>query len=224
MGEPERATIELFQERLMKWYQENRRFFSWRVDAHPYRVLIAELMLQRTQARQVDRAYVEFMKLFPDVHALAASPVQDIRQAIRPLGLGHRAETTKKMAATIVERHRGEVPDRLEDLLQLPGVGPYIAHAVLAHAFVKDVVAVDANVVRVLQRVFDVRATTKRARSDRSIWAFAQTLVPVGCGSDFNLALLDFASVVCSAKEPQHEMCPLCSTCAAYRRTRGETG
>lgn len=210
------ALIE-FRESLLHWYDENARSFPWRYKTDPYHILVAELMLQRTQARQVSDVYRRLLQKFPEIASLAAASADEIRQAIQSLGLAHRAATIKKMAIEIMERHDGRIPERLDELLKLPGIGPYVAHAVLAYAYGQDVVAVDANVVRLLVRFLGLKVLTKRPHTDKNIWKLAQELVPHGFSKEFNLALLDVSNTVCRSRKPRCDICPLASLCAYYR-------
>lgn len=205
-----------FQARLLHWYERNARSFPWRCKTDPYEILMAELMLQRTQARQVSEVYCILLHKFPDIASLAAASVDEIRQAIHSLGLAHRADTVKKMAIEIMERHDGHIPESLDELLKLPGIGPYAAHALFTYAYGRDVVAVDANVVRLFVRFFGLKVLAKRPHTDKDIWKLAQELVPQGLGKEFNLALLDVSNTVCRTRKPRCDICPLASLCAYY--------
>lgn len=210
------SVLKEFREGLLHWYDGNVRSFPWRHKTDPYQILIAEIMLQRTQAIQVSDVYRMFLQRFPDISTLAAANVNEIRKAICSLGLAHRADTIKKMAVEIMRRHNGDVPDCLDELLKLPGIGPYAAHALLAYAYGRDMVAVDANVVRLLVRFFGFKVLAKRPHTDKNLWKLAQELVPKGRSREFNLALLDASNTVCRTRKPRCEICPLASLCSYY--------
>lgn len=203
---------------LLEWHRVNKREFRWRRKSDPYKILISELMLQRTQARQVEPVYLEFVARFPDPSALAAASVDDIGSVLYPLGLAHRGIRIKRMAEQLRDRHNGVVPDNIEALLGLSGVGPYIASAVLSFGFDRDMAVVDANVARVIMRFCSFSPKTVRPHTDRDLWSFCQKMLPAGSGPDFNRALLDFAAAICTARNPQHERCPVKDHCEYYER------
>jgi len=145
---------------------------------------------------------------------LARAPLAEIEAKLTPLGMEHkRARRFKKWAQEIQQRHNGKVPRNKKELISLPGVGDYIANAVLCLAYEEDVPLLDANAIRVLQRVFGVRSTKARARTDKAVWKAYEGIMPRGKARDFNLAVIDFASLICTAKNPKHDVCPLKDLC-----------
>jgi A/G-specific adenine glycosylase len=201
---------------LLKWHRANKRKFRWRKESDPYKILISELMLQRTQARQVEPVYLKFVANFPDPPALADASVGDIESVLYPLGLAHRGIRIKRMAEQLRDRYNGVVPDNIDALLDLSGVGLYVASAVLSFGFGRDTAVVDANVARVIMRFFSFNPKTVRPHTDRGLWSFCQKILPSGSGPDFNRALLDFAAAICTARKPQHERCPVRDHCEYY--------
>jgi A/G-specific adenine glycosylase len=169
---------------------------------------VAEILLRKTTARQVEKLYSKFLEKYPAPRALANTSTKELQTLLRPLGMEYkRARLFKKLGAKIVENHDGKVPDRLNELLELPGVGRYAANAVLCFAYGKDEPLVDTNVVRVVVRVFGFKSQKARLKDDPSLWAFAKSLLPSGGSRNFNLALLDFAAQVCTAKNPKCDKC-----------------
>lgn len=201
---------------MLRWSQVNGRSFPWRTVRQPYQILVAEILLQRTRADLVAPIYQRFIAAYPDAHSLASADLAAVRGALRPLGFAHRAERLPKLGFELVKRHNGSVPRSRHALLRLPGVGEYIANAVLTSAFGRRVPLVDPNVIRVLDRVFGQRSDRSRPRGDPSLWSFAQGLLPSSRSGEFSLALVDLGSVVCRLRRPHCLDCPLRSHCRAF--------
>ena len=209
-----REKLESFVQLLLAWAKNNTREFPWRKTNDPYKILIAEIMLQRTKAEQVVPVYERFVEKYPDPHSLFKASLSELRQEIVSLGLEKRAQGLKKLSEQLVQEHMGEIPKSREELLKLHWVGNYIANALLCHAFGRDVPTVDANFARVLVRVFSMKPKPP-AQKDKHIWTFAQSLMPLARGQarTLNLAILDLASKVCTPRKPSCGICPLNTTC-----------
>jgi len=197
---------------LLDWYYKNGRVYPWRKDRSPYKTLIAEIMLQRTRAEQVIPVYLLFLKEFPDATALNQAPEDKIRKYFSKLGLIKRARLVKQLAAELTVRFSGKVPHTKKELLSLPSVGEYIADAVLAFSFGRDVGVIDSNVCRILGRVFGLRAKGE-ARRDKQFREFLDKIVPTGKAADFNYAMIDLGALVCTPKHPSCVICPLVEVC-----------
>lgn len=204
-----------FARKLLIWYEGNKRdYFPWRRTRDPYKILVAEMMLQKTTSKQVIGVFDRFLEKYPSLASLANASVTEIEAEITSLGMEHRrAKRFKKWAEEIVRRYNSQVPCGKEELISLPGVGEYIANAVLCLAYDEDVPLLDTNVVRVLGRVFRIRSMKARARTDRALWKTYKMMIPKGKSRDFNLAMLDFAALICTAKNPRHEICPMSKLC-----------
>jgi A/G-specific adenine glycosylase len=202
---------------LLRWYRESSREFPWRNDRNSYHILIAEMMLRRTQARQVVGVYLKFLEDYPDVESLAKAPSEQIKASLYPLGLAWRAENFEQLAKAIVERYGGEIPEDRVELLTLPGVGPYVADAVRVFAFGKQGTLVDTNTVRVAARVFGFEYDQESRRKPVVIQAVSE-LINKETPAESNYALLDFAATVCQARTPLHDKCPLLTKCAFFLR------
>ena len=207
----------IFVSELIRWGSVNRRDFPWRRTTNPFHVLVAEVMLQRTNARQVEPAYHRFIDQYPSPKDLAEARLEDVAKDLQPLGLAYRASRLKQMANIIVAKLGGEVPSREEELLQLPGVGKYVASAVRCFAFEKDVPIVDANVLRVMKRVFSIK-TPKESHKKPEMWNLMAAMIPKKKAREFNLSILDFAGLICTSRNPVHETCPLRDICDFYAR------
>lgn len=205
--------IEIVRENLLSWFKRNGRSFPWRETRDPYRILVAEIMLQRTRAEQVVPVYEEFIRRFPDIESLAKTEKETVREYFSRLGLLWRADLVVDLAKELIARFGGVIPPDREKLLSLPGVGDYIADAILSFAYGMDVAVVDSNVCRVLGRVFGLKQHGE-ARRDRRFRELAQKLVPHGKSREFNWAMIDFASMICIPRKPKCGECPLKSVCA----------
>jgi len=187
----------------------------WRSTRDPWAVLVSETMAQQTQLSRVIPAYRRFLGSFPTPIACAEAPLGAVLIAWEGMGYNRRARDLHRAAGIVVEVHDGAVPDDLESLLALPGVGPYTARAVLAFAFEHDVGVVDTNAGRIL-----ARAATGRPMRPTEAQALVDAMVPSGRGWSFGQALLDLGATVCTANVPNCSGCPVSRRCAWTRSGR----
>lgn len=200
-----------FRRRLLEWAEDNLRSFPWRDDASPYEVLVAEILLTQTPASRVADVYPQFVDRYPSPEALAAAELREITALLEPLGFqNRRADALQRIGERL--RNRG-VPGELEALTDLPYVGRYGANATLCFGFGERRPIVDANVVRIFNRVFD---TAFRDTEDGEAWRFAEDMLPNGDVSTYNLALVDFGAAVCTAQSPACSGCPMNEFCDYY--------
>ena len=195
---------------VLAWGAPRLRDLPWRQTRDPWRVLVSEVMLQQTQAARVAPKWWEFCAEYPTPAACAAAALGDVLRRWQGLGYPRRARNLHDAAAAIVERHAGAVPGSLDELLALPGVGPYTARAVLAFAFERDVAVVDTNIARLLARVTGERLTPRRVQ------VVADDVVPHGAGWAWNQVLMDLGATVCRPA-PRCGGCPLTASCAWHR-------
>ena len=193
---------------LLAWGEPQLRDLPWRAVRDRWQILVAEVMLQQTQVARVADRWARFLGRFPDPKSCAAAPIGDVVAEWSGLGYNRRAVYLHRAAETVVERHAGVVPDILGDLLNLPGVGPYTARAVLAFADGADVGIVDTNVARVLAR------WSGRRLRPTEVQAMADASVPFGLGWTWNQTLLDLGAVVCRARNPACTDCPIREGCS----------
>jgi A/G-specific adenine glycosylase len=194
---------------LGEWWSANRRDLPWRRTRDPWAVLVAEAMLQQTQVARVALRYDAFLDRFPTPAATAAAPVGAVVAEWVGLGYNRRAVQLHGAASVVVQRHGGRLPDDLEALQALPGVGPYTARAVLAFAFERDVGVVDTNAARIL-----ARALRGRRLSIAEAQRTADAMVPPGGGWAWNQAMLDLGATVCRSRNPACHACPVAAHCA----------
>lgn len=202
-------------ERLLDWYDINARDLPWRARPgaaapDPYRVWLSEVMLQQTTVAAVQPYFKRFIDRWPTVGSLAAAPEADVMAAWAGLGYYSRARNLVKAARAVAAR--GGFPDTEEELRQLPGLGAYTAAAVAAIAFGRRAVVVDANVTRVVARLFAIAEPLPGGR--KAIRERAESLTPTKRAGDFAQAMMDLGSGICTSREPKCRLCPLSEDCA----------
>lgn len=204
-----------FRGSLLSWFRESARVFPWREDRDPFHMLVAEKLLQQTAAsKQVVDTFVRFVREFPTPLTLARAHPGSLEALIEPLGFRYRARELQALAAVLVSRFRGEIPRNERDLISLPGVGEYIARAVLSFGFGFDLAVVDINVARILFRFFAIPSPfpSNPARNPY-LREMAQALLPAGRAREFNWAMLDLGALVCRPRKPRCFDCPLMNRC-----------
>jgi A/G-specific adenine glycosylase len=205
---------------LLAWYAEHRRDLPWRETRDPYRIWIAEVMLQQTQVATVLPYYARFMARFPTLEALASASLDDVLKLWEGLGYYSRARHLHSATKKVVAEFDGQLPDTMEGLMSLPGTGRYTAGAVLSIARGQDLPAPDGNVRRVLCRVFAIEQDVTRSAGQRYLWQLTTSLLPPGRAGDFNQALMDLGATVCTPRAPLCHECPLTDTCRAHQTGR----
>ncbi|MBX7213687.1 MAG: A/G-specific adenine glycosylase [Thermoflexales bacterium] len=215
--------------RLLAWFEANRRDLPWRREPRdPYAVWMSEAMLQQTQVATVMPYFERWMRRFPDVRALAAAPLDDVLKAWEGLGYYARARNLHRAAQTIVAQG-GRLPETVDGLCALPGIGRYTAGAIASLAFNRDAPALDGNVKRVLARLFalgedwagwqppiDLSLGPRGRTRDDLLWALDSALLPAGRAGAFNEAMMELGATRCSPRAPDCPGCPLRTVCAAH--------
>jgi len=239
-AKPKRA--QAFTKKLLAWYARAARDLPWRRTRDPYRVLVSEVMLQQTQVARVTEYYPRFLERFPDLETLASARPKAVREAWDGLGYYARASNLHTLARVVSQDFEGRLPDDPEELVQLPGVGPYTAGAVASFAYERAVPAVDTNVARVIRRVFlekerrgewgvvpdgsrrksgsHRREPLPTPHASRNIWKLAHALVPKDGKRAwrFNQAVMELGAMVCVARKPRCPECPVRRECKTGRR------
>ena len=185
-----------FQERMLEWYKENGRQFPWRTTADPYKILIAEFLLQKTHVRKVEDIYLKVIKDYPDIVSLSKANKKELEHIIKPLGFINRAERLINASRQIVSDFQGNIPNDYEYLLSIKGIGNYIASSILIFAFGERRVVLDTNVIKILSSEFQITSENKRPHTDKKLWEVAQELVPENNIKEFNWALLDYGATL----------------------------
>lgn len=212
-----------FGRRLRAWYRANARDLPWRHTRDPYRILVSELMLQQTPVARVVPRYDEFLDAFPTLADVARSSPRRVREAWEGLGYYARARNLHQLARSVTANGRephGTLPADPAALRALPGIGPYTAGAVASFAYERRAPLVDTNVARVLRRVFAPAADPKSTRGRRALWELAAALLPrTGSAAwTHNQALMDLGALVCTARRPRCEQCPVRAMCSSAGR------
>lgn len=214
------AWLDLLYEKLFEWFASNSRDFPWRHTSDPFEILLAEKLLQQTAARvEVVAAYNKLLFHYGTPKGCAESDLTSLVEIIQPLGLPQRAKDIIDFSRVIVEQHHGLVPGTINELMDLPGVGDYIARAVLCFAYDRCIALVDTNIARWLFRVFDMQGNSpQNPARNRLLIAMAQEMVNESNPRDYHFALLDLCALICTSRNPKCKLCPLCDLCVYGRR------
>ena len=210
--------VKLSDSPLLKWYAEHRRDLPWRKTNFPYEIWISEMMLQQTRVDTVIPYYLRWIEKYPDIKILASAHRDDVLKTWEGLGYYRRAHAIHETAAIILLKYWGNFPSRVSDLRQLPGIGPYTASAIAAFAFGQDVLAIDGNVRRVLSRWIDLEFDPRTREGETRLQEWASVTMPSGMAAEYNQAVMDLGSLLCTVKTPSCNACPLTSTCLAHQR------
>jgi len=204
-----------FQRRLLAWFRAHRRDLPWRRSRDPYRVWVAEVMLQQTRIAAVLPYYRRFLEKFPQVTSLARARQEDVLKLWSGLGYYSRARNLRRAAKEIVVRYGGKFPQSLAEALRLPGVGRYTAAAVLSIAYDMPLAVLDGNVARVLARLSAMRGDVRAPRNWKAVGSRAEELLATEASGDWNQALMELGETVCTPQSPRCPQCPVERWCRA---------
>jgi A/G-specific adenine glycosylase len=212
-GVEDRHWVARLRERLVAWYQRDGRALPWRASRDPYRILVSELMLVQTTVAAVVPYYTRFLARFPDLRTLAEADEAEVLKVWEGLGYYRRARQLHAAARTIVAQHGGTLPDDPEAIRALPGVGRYIAGAILSFAYDRPAPILEANTQRVLARWLAFRDDLKKNSSQEQLWQAAERLVPPHGAGTFNQAFMELGALICVPRAPRCLVCPVASEC-----------
>lgn len=204
-----------FRATLSRWYRKNGRDLPWRRTRDPYAILVSEFMLQQTQVAAVIPYYQRWLRRFPDFATLARASESDVLHAWQGLGYYRRARNLHAAAKIVIRNHGGRFPRAIEQIKALPGVGRYTANAVATFAFGQAVPVVEANIARVVARLFNLRAPIDIVAGRDALWEKAASLLPESGPRDHNSALMDLGALVCTSRFPHCGICPVRLFCCA---------
>ncbi len=202
--------------KIQKWYKaEGRTDLPWRITADPYHIYLSEVMLQQTQVKTVfERYYFPFLKKFPTLEALGNAPFDDVLKMWEGLGYYNRAKHLHETARMLIQNSEKSrenapvLPSKIDELIKLPGIGKNTAHAVASFAFRKPVPVMEANVKRILCRLYKLSTP-----SDKALWEIAYALVDTKNPFEYNQAMMDIGAMLCTPKDPKCDKCPLENIC-----------
>jgi len=207
--------LPVLRQQLLDWYETNKRSLPWRKTEDPYAVWVSEVMLQQTQVSTVIPYYERFLIEFPDVRQLAAADLQKVLKAWEGLGYYARARNLHRSAGVVRDTYGGSIPGEWKPFRALPGVGDYIASAVLSIAFGQPYAVVDGNVKRVLARLLRIKAPVNAPRYHAEFKSAADRLLDKTAAGNFNQALMELGALVCTPRQPLCRQCPLEDHCLA---------
>lgn len=204
----------LIRRSIIEWGNANFRDFPWRMTGDPYRILMSEVMLHRTQARQVVPVYEQFIQAYPDMRALSKATKEELKEMLYSLGLHWRIDLICEMANELMSQYDGKIPRSKKDLLTLSGISEYIAGAVRCFAWNLPEPLLDTNTVRITGRLFnlEIKDSSRRSRRFRELNA---ALIDLEQPRAYNYSLLDLADQICMKKRPPEcQACPVGQYCA----------
>lgn len=200
---------------LKAWFLDQQRDFPWRDNPTPYSVWVSEVMLQQTQASVVVPYFLRWMRLFPSIQDLARAPLDHVIKEWEGLGYYSRARNLHQGAQYVMENHNGQLPDSIEALKKIKGLGPYTIGAILSFAFHKRIEAVDGNVIRVIARYYGIQEDISQGSTLKRIRAHAADLLPEKESWIVNEALIELGATLCG-RRPKCVECPIKANCKAY--------
>jgi len=207
-----------FSTRLLTWFERSgRHHLPWQQNPSAYRVWLSEIMLQQTQVITVIGYYERFLNSFPTLESLASASIDDVLALWSGLGYYARARNLHKTACIVCEEHRGEFPDNLDAMQNLPGIGRSTAAAILTFAMQQSHAILDGNVKRVLARHYEIEGWSGQSTTLKMLWAISEAVTPNEKTAQFNQAMMDMGATVCTRSKPKCTECYLSKTCKAYK-------
>jgi A/G-specific adenine glycosylase len=210
-----------FSQKILNWFDANgRKNLPWQLNKSPYSVWVSEIMLQQTQVKTVIGYFQDFMHAFPDVLSLANATEDEVLHHWTGLGYYARARNLQKAAKQIRDQHQGQLPQDLQQLIGLPGIGRSTAGAILSLACGQSHSILDGNVKRVLTRYFAVEGWPGNKKVETLLWQFADQLTPNIRTDDYTQAMMDMGATLCTRSRPRCEECPIKNNCLAFVQGR----
>ncbi|MBT9187270.1 A/G-specific adenine glycosylase [Zobellia russellii] len=209
-----------FSDKILTWYQENKRTLPWRGTRDPYKIWLSEVMLQQTRVVQGTPYYLKFISNYPKVHDLANASEEEVLKLWQGLGYYSRARNLHATAKMVVNEYGGNFPDTYKELLSLKGVGDYTASAISSICFNRPEPVVDGNVYRVLARYFGVDLPINSTEGVKYFKKLAREVMDTDNIRDYNQGVMEFGAIQCSPKNPNCSVCPLNESCVALQNNK----
>jgi A/G-specific adenine glycosylase len=206
-----------FRKQLLGWFRQFQRDLPWRRTKDPYCIWLSEIMLQQTRVAAAIPYYERFLQRFPDVHALASAPQEEVLRPWSGLGYYSRARNLQKAAQQIVAKHAGQFPRQMDDVLALPGIGNYTAAAILSIAFGEKHAVLDGNVARVLARLGAIHGDLRESQRWQELQETADCLLEPKSPGDWNQAMMELGATLCTPRSPRCLLCPVAQFCEGRR-------
>ena len=205
-----------FSTRLIKWHKKSgRKNLPWQLNRNPYKVWISEIMLQQTQVKTAIPYFIKFMERFPDIETLSKSSDDEVLSYWSGLGYYARARNILKTSKILNKEHSSLMPDSLEELMALPGIGKSTAGAILCLGFEKKAAILDGNVKRVLSRYVRLKGDIKKNSTLKDLWKISEELLPKKEYSTYTQSIMDLGATICHRKDPSCGVCPVKNKCSA---------
>jgi len=208
----------VFNNKLINWYSNNKRFLPWRLKPEPYKIWLSEIILQQTKVKQGLPFYRKFINRYPSLKLLAGAHEDQILKLWQGLGYYSRARNLLTTAKFIYEELHGNFPDNYHDLLKLKGVGPYTAAAIASICFNEPVAVVDGNVYRVLSRYFNIHTPINSSKGIKEFKIIAHKMLDTKNPGEYNQAIMDFGALICKPINAKCNICPLKKSCSSLRK------
>jgi len=210
--------IKKFQELIIEWAKDNSISYPWRENRTPYKVLISEILLTRTKAKQVVPVYNRFMEKYPSIKEFLEADLDNIKNLIKSLGLLYRANKIIDLIDRLKINFNNKIPNKLKELKTLPGIGDYGANAILCFGYNKKNPLIDSNFIRIFARVFNIHSKTKTAKTDKYLWEFSRNLLPEKDYVPLNYGILDLGGNICISRNPKCSVCFVNEICVYFRK------
>ena len=207
----------VFEDLLLQWWYRNGRFFPWRATRDAYAIMIAEIMLHRTRAEQVERVYGNFLDRFPNLEALCKTNWNDVDRTMDSLGLKWRTTMLKELCEVLVSDYSSQIPLSKDLLKSLPGIGDYISSAIRCFSLNAPEVLIDTNTVRIAARILGL-IPKDSLRRDKKIFDFYLRTVSIEKPREFYFALIDLGAQICKASIMKCDKCPIGTVCETNKR------
>lgn len=208
----------LVARKLLNWFENYGRKYPWRGTKDPYRIFVAETLLQKTNVEKVLPAYQALIRKCPSVKSLSEANLNELKKIVAPLGLIKRAGFLKRGAKEVLCNFNSKFPKNKKELKEIIGVGDYLAHAIMTFCFGQKVPLVDTNVARVYGRIYNFKISGF-PYADKKLWVFSDKMLPLERFQEYNLALLDLSALVCLPRKPLCHKCPCSNYCFYFKHS-----